>query len=241
MRYFLVFCCVLLCFWAVLVPGRAFLVLSETPLLSDVVVQFVGPNDIERHARAASLVTQGLAPLLMIPGISILLEANGRGDWARMPYEEMQGTFSCRSRAGLLSAKVVEDTHKEILLAKCAMDRLNLHSAILVSSPYHMRRIRLIADRVFDKATYRISCVAAGNREESRFWWPGKKDWWWLAMEYTKILWFFLYEPFVHETSTLADWNVHQWIKGAQGGCFQDSYSDLKMVSINKNSLSHTG
>ncbi len=79
MRSFLALWCVLLCLWGVVGPGRAFLRVSEAPEPAELVVQFVGPDDIARNAKAVGLVRLGLAPLLMIPGQRSLFGRNQLG------------------------------------------------------------------------------------------------------------------------------------------------------------------
>lgn len=90
-----------------------------------------------------------------------------------------------------------EDTHIEVLEAKRIMDESGFHSAILVSSPYHMRRIRLIAGKVFGSGRYSFYCVPT-SFERSFV----AKDWFdersrgILASEYVKIGWLMLYDIF---------------------------------------------
>ena len=73
-----------------------------------------------------------------------------------------------------------------------------MKSAVVVSSPYHMRRLQLIADRVFDEGGYEIglkstslklydslACLQSeGCRKH-------------VAAEYLKIAWFLVYSWFV--------------------------------------------
>ncbi|MDO5674832.1 MAG: hypothetical protein Q4G66_07960 [bacterium] len=162
-------------------------------------VQFVGPDDHVRHAAAVGLVAQNLAPLLMIPATFHLSERNSQGELVQVPSKNIREIFPCEPWNDSKTSRLMEDTHKELLLAKCTMDRLQLDSAILVSSASHMRRIRLMADRVFEKSRYRIHCVAAEEGGKKLSWWPDNKDWWWLTREYPKILWFLLYAPFVQD------------------------------------------
>ncbi|WP_169737441.1 YdcF family protein [Desulfobulbus elongatus] len=172
--------------------------ISETPVTAEVVVQFTGPDDRIRRDAAVGLLARGLAPLLMVPAQYSLL-AMGQQGIEQMQSHDLKGECWPHPRRMARSWSLMENTHKELMLAKCAMDRLQLHSAILVSSPYHMRRIRLIADRVFDKERYRIVCVAAATDQEGQPGGSDRSDWWWLIQEYPKILWFLLYEPFVRE------------------------------------------
>ncbi len=74
------------------------------------------------------------------------------------------------------------------------MDGKGLTSAIFVSSPYHMRRIKLIANRVFIGTGYRM--VFIPTRFEKRtegLWFLHQSDIRKVASEYGKIVWFFLY------------------------------------------------
>ena len=73
-------------------------------------------------------------------------------------------------------------------------DTEHLKSAMLVSSAYHMRRIRLIAGRVFDARKYSISCNPA--RWQAPFTaadWLKKERRKIIISEYLKIGWFLVY------------------------------------------------
>jgi len=56
--------------------------------------------------------------------------------------------FQCMGDKFAVRARSYENTHLEILIADFAMKRFDFRSAIFVSAPYHMRRLRLIAARV---------------------------------------------------------------------------------------------
>ena len=93
--------------------------------------------------------------------------------------------------------KHYEDTHVEALEAKRMLDERGFRSAILVSSPYHMRRIRLIAGTVFGGG-YALTYVPARNEAA-----PTGADWGdragrrTIVREYLKMVWFCLYAPFI--------------------------------------------
>ena len=101
-------------------------------------------------------------------------------------------TFHSRKR--VLYKNYYEDTHVELLEGKRIMDEMGLRSVILVSSPYHMKRIKLIAERVFTGQEYSFTCVptplerpfAAGD-------WLNKTNGMLMLREYAKLTWFFLY------------------------------------------------
>ena len=82
-------------------------------------------------------------------------------------------------------------------MPKAMMDELGFKSANFVSSPYHMRRVKLIADRVFAGGNYNLSFVPSRYEETHKnLWWLNKYDLKWVLSEYSKIIWFLLYEPF---------------------------------------------
>ncbi len=87
-----------------------------------------------------------------------------------------------------------EDTHLEIIDAQKVMSGYGLRSAILVSSPYHMRRIKLIVMKVFDINRGDFYFVPTQyEKAPANFWELSLADWKKVRKEYGKILWFFLY------------------------------------------------
>jgi hypothetical protein len=88
-----------------------------------------------------------------------------------------------------------EDTHIEILEAKKMMDKAGFKSAIFVSSPFHMRRIKIIAEKVFDKG--HVTFVATRYEKAPSTFWLGNsalvRN---VTNEYAKINWFLTYRIF---------------------------------------------
>ena len=92
------------------------------------------------------------------------------------------------------SPSFYEDTHLEIIDAQKVMSGYGLKSAILVSSPYHMRRIKLIVMKVFDTNKGDFYFVPTHyEKAPANFWELSLADWKKVRKEYGKILWFFLY------------------------------------------------
>ena len=87
-----------------------------------------------------------------------------------------------------------ENTHRELLLSKTIMDRSGYNSAILVSSAHHMRRLRIIAEKVFGKGKYDLCFVPSRyERETSVFWFLTPRLLKFVSSEYVKIAWFGIY------------------------------------------------
>ena len=84
-----------------------------------------------------------------------------------------------------------------MLNAKTLIDRLGLKSAIFVSSPYHMRRVKLIVSTVFKDGDYNLFFVPSRyEKTNGNFWYLYEYDLKNVTSEYLKIAWFLLYEPF---------------------------------------------
>ena len=85
-----------------------------------------------------------------------------------------------------------ENTHVEMLLAKKIMDAYGFKSAIFVSSPFHMRRIKIMANRVFGSA-YDITLVSSFEKSYDGLLtlWDESKH---VFMEYLKLIWFLGYD-----------------------------------------------
>ena len=77
------------------------------------------------------------------------------------------------------------------------MDSLDFTSAIFVSSPYHLRRIKIMAGRVFTGKTYKLSFASPRfQKKEKILWGINKSDLKMIVSEYLKIVWFLIYEAF---------------------------------------------
>jgi uncharacterized SAM-binding protein YcdF (DUF218 family) len=178
--------------FAAFAPG--FLFLDNIPRKADAVILFVGPGNTARLDEARQLIKDGYARFLFIPNSGELFTADPAGELVRLASNQPRGDLFRKIRIAANYKKHYEKTHVEALEAKRMLDDLGLRSAMLVSSAYHMRRIRLIAGRVFDAREYSISCNPA--RWQASFT-PG--DWLdrerrkIMVSEYVKIAWFLVY------------------------------------------------
>lgn len=91
------------------------------------------------------------------------------------------------------------------------MENLGLSSALLVSSPYHMRRIRIIAGQVFaennpvsssppleGRGGFIVHAVPTRYETSGEIYWLfNNRERAFVLMEYAKIIWFFLYSSFL--------------------------------------------
>ncbi len=181
----------------IVVFAPSYLTYSDVPLKSDAVVLFVGPGREERLLEAQQLIREGFARCLIIPASGETLRVNNLGVLERVSKDIKVREDIFYIRKAVLYKKYFEDTHVEALEAKRIMDENGLRSAILVSSPYHMRRIKLIAGIVFKGRGYRLWFEP--TRYQASF---TASDWLvWdriavITEEYLKMGWLMLYEIF---------------------------------------------
>jgi len=180
--------------FAFFAPG--FLYSENIPRRADAVVLFIGPDTAPRSDEANQLIKDGYARYLIIPSYDEVRVVNGRGEIERVSGMVPRGDLirKVHMAAAYKGKKYYENTHIEALEAKRMMDDLGLRSVMLVSSAYHIRRIKLIADRVFDARRYAVSCNPA--RWQPQF---TVGDWFdrahrkIIVSEYVKIAWFLAY------------------------------------------------
>ncbi|KQC10784.1 MAG: hypothetical protein APR62_11265 [Smithella sp. SDB] len=193
-KYFIV---VILCL--VLVTGFVlysprFLLYSSEYRKANAVILILGPDFKARQKEAYELIDEGMADYLIIPAYHKVY---------RVYEKEMKKYLSpnlnfLKSGQNNVNAnkKFYEDTHLEIIEAKEIMSDLRLKSAIFVSSPYHMRRIKLIAGNVFDSNKNIFYFVPTHyEKAPADFRELSSADWKKVRREYSKILWFLLYSP----------------------------------------------
>lgn len=175
---------VLLIFAGLVVYAPSYLLYADPPQRADAVVLFLGKEFKERRAEAVELIREGYAAHLVIPAYGKVADAANHGEASRNAVPVRPPHYPV----------VYEDTHIEILEAKKLMDKQGLTSAIFVSSPHHMRRIRLITNRVFPGGTYRTTFVPTRfEKRNEGLWFLNESEIRKVTSEYGKIVWFFLY------------------------------------------------
>ena len=171
---------------------------STLPQSSDVIIIFVGPDQEIKTKEAHELIEKNLARYLYIPAYSKLMlvdetQALEEIEIKGLPTEDLSDGEIDRK----LQSRKLENTHREVLLAKDMMYRLGIRSAIFVSLPYHMRRIKHIAEEELNETDFDTFFVSAAAPLKNQYlWWLDKDSRWWVSREYVKILWFHLYNPF---------------------------------------------
>lgn len=168
-----------------------FLLYSSSYEKADSIVLLVGPDFNARKKEANKLIDEGMADYLIVPAHNKTYKIiNNR------IIEEISSNLATNTtgKKAVEAPAFYEDTHLEIIEAQKIMSNYKLKSAIFISSPYHMRRIKLIASNVFDTKKGNFYFVPTRYEKASTIFWEiPLTDWKKILMEYAKILWFFLY------------------------------------------------
>lgn len=190
-----------------------YLVYADPLGKSDIIVLFVGSDQDSRHKEALQLLQEGHSKYLFIPALFSLYKAGpAKGSITGIRFtdikpgiklpgpctdQEMTDVYFRKNRAANRFPRYYEATHVEMLLAKKAMDACGFRKAIFVSSPYHMRRIRMISRKVFGERELSISYVPTRyERVPDGLQSMGGADLAFITSEFIKICWFSMYSPF---------------------------------------------
>src|SRR5271169_1956107 len=172
--------------------GPTFLSYHDKPVKSDAIILFWG--DDEREPEALRLLNEGKARYLIIPALGEIWLHKLDGSRKLVSPNIKNGDLTFKLHKDICYKRHYEKTHIEVLEGKRIMADLGLHSVMLFSSPYHMRRIHLIADREFYDGEYTICCVpTTSERSFTAHDWFHKKSRDVIISEYVKIGWFLLY------------------------------------------------
>jgi hypothetical protein len=180
-----------------IIQAPSFLFFSETPVKADAVILFLGDGLGTREKEADQLLKERFADYLIFPAFGQIKKRGPDGRLEDFKGENPEVVSNQRTKELTNRKWFVENTHIEVLEGKRLMDNHGLRSALLVSSPHHMRRIKFIAGKVFDK-TWTVRCVPTRYEIVGEgFWLFNNGEYKLVFSEYAKIVWFFFYSNFL--------------------------------------------
>ncbi len=151
-----------------------FLIVDQSPVKSDAIILLTG-GGVERFEKAAELYHAGYAPLMII--------SNGLEDG----YYNAVMTLGVPQESIISETKAVSTSTNAEYSAEI-MKQYNLKSAIVVSSDYHMRRVKINFTRAFLGTGIRLLYSAAPTSYNSIDWYRNQTDIMTTFNEYSKIL-----------------------------------------------------
>lgn len=164
---------------------------ADKPVKSEAIVLFLGNNFPAREKEVNRLLNEGYSTFLIVPSLKKVTAT------AALPLQ-----LNGASTNGIPSdtrgyPSYYERTHIEVLYAKKIMDSVGLKSAIMVSSPYHMKRIRMICERTFgERARYITYVPTSYEHGTTDLGHTDSADIGPVMLEFVKIFWFYLYASF---------------------------------------------
>lgn len=182
---------------AALVHLPNYLLYADKPLKSEVVVLFVGDDWDARQKKAAELITDGYAGSLIIPAFNKISRPETNGILVPVDHDYLSGNSAHLLKKQNKYPRYYEDTHFEVLEARRIMQRFGMTSAIFVSSPYHMRRIKIITGTVFKEKSKNVCFIPTITEKKystslERIY----RHFRWISQELIKIAWFETYSGF---------------------------------------------
>lgn len=177
----------------IIILAPVFLTYSSDYKKTEAIILFLGPDFSARQKEAYRLINAGMADYLIVPAHHKIYKVISEGGKKYLSLKE--SLFAQKQGfATQKFPKYYEDTHIEILQANKIMSFHGLNSAIFVSSPYHMRRISIIAGEVFDlnKGEYYF-VPTSFEKAPFIFWKLSWTDWRKIVRESAKIAWFQIY------------------------------------------------
>lgn len=156
------------------------------------IILLLGPDFTARQKEAYRVIDEGMADYLIIPAQNKVYRIYNEG---RSKYLSQNLSEKNENRkVNVNSPSYYEDTHLEIIDAEKTMSKYELHSAIFISSPYHMRRVKLISTKVFKNKPGEYYFVPTSyEKAPAKFWELSLADWKKVGREYGKMLWFIFY------------------------------------------------
>lgn len=193
-KYYLVGILFLVLLIGIILYSPKFLLYSSEYKKANAIVLILGPDFKARQKEAYKLINEGMADYLIVPAYHKIYRVY---DKAMKKYLSSNLYLSKSNKKNVAAPpEFYEDTHLEIVEAQKIMSDYGWKSAIFVSSPYHMRRIKFIVMKVFDTHGSIFYFVPTQyEKAPANFWELSIADWKKVRREYSKILWFFLYFP----------------------------------------------
>ncbi|HHW37908.1 MAG TPA: YdcF family protein [Bacillales bacterium] len=158
-----------------LTKAGEFLVINEKPIKSDVIIMLSG-GGIERLEKSVELYQQKYAPFLII--------SNGSEDNLALAAQTIG--VECES---LILENRAKSTRDNAFYTKELMEKYQFDSAIVVSSDYHMRRVKSNFAHAFRGSGIRLTYASASSPGyDPERWWSTKTDRRITVIEYIKLV-----------------------------------------------------
>jgi uncharacterized SAM-binding protein YcdF (DUF218 family) len=168
---------VLILITALLSAGR-FLTLTQTPNHANVIIVLSGGQG--RVEKAVELYKAGYAPYIILSNAKEITSRSGDMVQTALALGIPQDVIYIENMA--------ESTYQNAEFTLPLMKEHNFKSAIVVSSDFHMRRVKLIFNRVYKKSDIELTYVGSDSGYNAKRWWSDRKSRETTFNEYVKMI-----------------------------------------------------
>ncbi|MGB5156421.1 hypothetical protein [Desulfobacterium sp. N47] len=175
---------------------RNYLFYTKLPVQpADVAVVLYGDEAENRENEAVRLIKNKLASNIYYPlyNRSYSVSSNNKIEEKSDTLLSIAGFNYLRKDQAI---KHYENTHIELLVAKDYIRRNHFKKIIFVSSSYHMRRIKLISEELFDE-NVELYYSSPEQYIKGLGWLINRREIKFVFSEYAKIAWFLFYRSFM--------------------------------------------
>ncbi len=157
--------------------GR-FLDLSQSPEQSDVIIVLSGGGG--RVEQGEALYSQKFAPYFML---------SNANEHASLAGDMLQTALSLGiPQNAILTENEALSTYQNAELTLPIMQQHGFTSAIVVSSDFHMRRVKFIFDHVYKNSGIKLTYVGADSGYNAKWWWRDRYSRETTLNEYVKMI-----------------------------------------------------
>ncbi|QUL53897.1 YdcF family protein [Paenibacillus tritici] len=176
-RFLFLYLPVLLMVVLFLCAGR-FLPLSQSPRPADAIIVLSGGGG--RVEQGVQLFEQGYAPQLLLSNAK-----EGAG-----PAGDMRETALSLGipEDAILAEDAAQSTYQNAQFTLPIMQQQGFKSAIVVSSDFHMRRVKFIFDHVYKNSGIELTYIGADSGYNAKTWWSDRYSRETIFNEYTKMI-----------------------------------------------------
>lgn len=167
-----------------IVPGAAtrWLYTGEPPQQAELLV-VLGGGSAERARTALELYRAGYAPRIMVT------DGSGHPDIA---FEALEQAGVPR-RALVSPLRPATSTVEDVLAIRQIVARHGIHSVLVVTSPYHCRRVALSLRRLMGGLDVEWTVTPSTSLYmDANSWWLSRQGWTTVAKEFPKLAWYWL-------------------------------------------------
>ncbi|MFE4714514.1 YdcF family protein [Paenibacillus sp. NPDC056722] len=167
----------LLMLTAFLTAGRI-LPLSQSPKQAEVIIVLSGgPGRVEE---AAKLYNAGYAPYMILSNAKESTSASG---------DMLQTALALGiPQDAILTENEAESTYQNVEFTLPIMKEHGFTSAIVVSSDFHMRRVKILFDRVYKKSGIELTYIGSDSGYHAGRWWRDRYSRETTFNEYVKMI-----------------------------------------------------